>query len=133
MAGAIALAMYSAVFRTRIEERLPAYVGKAALANGISPDSIPAFVGAFLTNDTGLLTNLTGVTPNVFAASEVALKQAYADSLRMVFIMAVPFGVAAIVACYFLASINKLMHYGVDAPVETLHAKHHQERDSYAV
>ncbi|KEF63228.1 uncharacterized protein A1O9_01205 [Exophiala aquamarina CBS 119918] len=133
MAGAIAIAMYSAVFRTRIEQRLPAYVGEAALSSGLSPDSVPAFVGAFLTNDTALLTNTTGVTPKMLAASVVAMKQAYADSLRMVFIMAVPFGVAAIIACYFLASINKMMHYGVDAPVELLHAKNYQVNDSQAV
>jgi hypothetical protein len=132
-AGAIGLTMYAAVFRTRIEEKLPAYIAEAALINGLSPDSIPVFVGAFLSNDTAVLTNTTGVTPTMITASIVAMKQAYADSLRIIFIMAVPFGVAAIAACYFLANINKLMNYGVDAPVETLHAKHHQDNVSQVV
>lgn len=126
-AGAIAVAMYAAVFRTRIEKKLPAYVAQAALVNGLSPESIPVFIGAFLSNDETLLGNITGITPSVVAASVVAMKQAYADSLRIVFIVAVPFGVVAFAACYFLADINRLMNYGVEAPVETLHAKKRHE------
>lgn len=130
-AGAIAIAMYAAVFRTRIEEKLPAYIAEAAMTNGLSPDSVPGFVAAFLSNDTTVLSNTTGVTTSLIAASVVAMKQAYADSLRIVFIMAVPFGVVALIACYFLADINKLMNYGVDAPVEALHAKRHQDIEAH--
>lgn len=130
-AGAIAIAMYAAVFRTRIEEKLPAHIAEAAMTNGLSPDSVPGFVAAFLSNDTTVLSNTTGVTTSLIAASVVAMKQAYADSLRIVFIMAVPFGVVALIACYFLADINKLMNYGVDAPVEALHAKRHQDIEAH--
>ena len=128
--GAVGLAIYSAVFRTNIEGKLPAYIAKAAASSGLPVDSIPAFLAAFLDNDSAALSQMTDVTPTIITASAKAMKQAYADSIRIVFIIAIPLGVLAVVASLFLAKVNKLMNYGVDAPVEALHAKHHHEHAS---
>lgn len=46
--------------------------------------------------------------------------QAFADSFRIVYIIAAPFGAVAAVAALWLGSVNMTMNYRVDAPVEKL-------------
>jgi hypothetical protein len=52
-------------------------------------------------------------------------EQVYADGVRVVYIIAAPFGVLAWIACFFLGDLKETTNYHVDAPVEDLHAKHH--------
>ncbi len=54
-----------------------------------------------------------------------AMKQAYADSLRIVYFIAVPLGVVACLADFFLVDPTKSMKYRVDVPVENLIARRH--------
>lgn len=120
-------AIYAAALRTQLDKKLAAYVADAALASGLPATSLTAFLAAFLTNDTVALMKVPGVTPTIIATSLTAMKQAYADSFRIIYIIAAPFGVVAMIAAFFLGSVRHTMNYGVDAPVEKLHAKHHHE------
>ena len=70
------------------------------------------------------LAKVPGVTPAAIAQGARALQQAYADAIRIIFIIAVPFGVVACITCCFLGDLKETMNYHVDAPVEELHAKH---------
>lgn len=69
-------------------------------------------------DDTVTLDEVPGVTPTIIALCIRALRQAYADSLRVVFIIAVPFGVVACIASCFLGDLSETMNYHVDAPIE---------------
>ena len=119
-------AIYAAALRERLNTKLPAYVAQAATESGLAPSSLTAFLGAFLTNDPHALAQVPGATPAVIGASAVALKQAFADSFRIIYIIAAPFGVVAIIASLCMGNLKSLMNYAVDAPVEKLHAKHRQ-------
>lgn len=77
-------AIYAAAFSTRLDSKLPSYVAAAAQKAGLPTTSLEAFVAAFATNDKSALAQIAGVTPNIIAAAAVALKQAFADSLRVV-------------------------------------------------
>jgi hypothetical protein len=90
---------------------------------GLPPSSIEAFVGALASNDAAALGKIAGVTPAIIGAGVVALKQAFADSVRVVYMIAAPFGALACIACFFLGDMRKKMDYRVDAPIEELHAK----------
>jgi len=129
IAGAIFSAINAAAFNTRLKNDLPKYVAKAASAAGLPATSLPAFMEALSAGDTAALAKVPGVTPTVIAQGARALQQAFADSVRIVFIIAVPFGVVACIACWFLGDLRETMNYRVDAPVEELHAKrdHHGE------
>ena len=120
-------AIYGAALSTRLDAKIPAYIAKAALAAGLPPSSLPAFVSAIATKDVAALPTIPGVTPPIIAAAIAAVSQALADGFRIIFIIAAPFGLVAIVACYFLGDLSKTMHYRVDAPMEEIHAKHHHE------
>lgn len=72
---------------------------------------------------------MPGVQPAIIGAGVSALLQAFADSIRVVYIIAAPFGALAVIACFFMGDLSKVMNYRVDAPVEDLHAKHSLLKD----
>ncbi|KAJ5891557.1 uncharacterized protein N7473_007785 [Penicillium subrubescens] len=123
IATAVFTAIFSAAFSARLEKYIPEYVSKAAVRAGLPKSSIKAFVKAVSSEDNAALKGISGVTLEIIDSGISSLKQAYADGLRVVFIIAVPFGVLACIASLFLGDLKKAMNYGVDAPMENLHAK----------
>ena len=124
VSSSIFTAIFSSAFSNRLTKKLPADIAAAALRAGLPASSLGAFVGALAGGDTAALSHIPGVTPKIIAAGAAALKKAYADSIRVVFIIAAPFGLLACVGCLFLGRLKSTMNYHVDAPVEDLHAKH---------
>jgi Fungal trichothecene efflux pump (TRI12) len=126
VAATVFTAIYAAAFSTRIDKKLPNYVEQAATKAGLAASDIPAFIKALTSQDNAALAAIPGVNPTVIGAAVAALKQAFADSVRVVYIIAVPFGVIACIACIFLGDMRKTMNYRIDAPVEDVTAKHHK-------
>ncbi|KAL7003904.1 hypothetical protein EMMF5_006555 [Cystobasidiomycetes sp. EMM_F5] len=116
-------AVYGAALTNQLNVKLPEYVASAAVAAGLPPSSLPAFVPAFLGKQS--TNNIPGASIQVLLASASGLLQALADSFRIVYIIAVPFGVVALVLCFFIGDTAATMHYGVDAPLEDLHRHGH--------
>ena len=122
-------AIYAASFGDRFKTKLPAYVAEAALKAGLPLTSVKPFVEALAANNLPALSKIAGVNPTIIGAGVVALKQAFADSIRVVYIIAAPFGLVACIACLFLGDMKKTMDYRVDAPLEEMKAKiHHNEK-----
>lgn len=119
-------AIYSAAVSDHLQPNIISYVSKAALSAGLPATSVQAFVMALAGNDEVALTKVPGVTPPMIAAGIAALQQAFADSIRIPFIIAAPFGAVACLLCFFLDDQSKEMNYRVDAPVENLHARSHR-------
>ncbi|KAK5444376.1 hypothetical protein LTS15_010491 [Exophiala xenobiotica] len=130
VAATMFTAIYSAALNTRLDTKLPNDIGKAALAAGLPASSLKAFIGALAGGDTAALAGIPGVTPTIIAAGVAGLKQAFADSIRVVYIIAAAFGAVACILCLFLGDMRKTMNYAVDAPVEELHAKHHHNQQT---
>ena len=120
-------AIYAAALNMRLDMYVPDYVAPAALRAGLPKTSLAMFVKALAGDDAAALAKIPGVTPTVIQAGVVALKQALADGIRVIFIIAAPFGALACIACFFVADFKPSMTYHVDAPVEVLHAKHQEE------
>ena len=123
-------AIYSAALNSRLTRYIPEYVAGAAAAAGLPSSSIGAFIGALTGGNQTALLAVPGVSPGIIGAGSAAMEQAYADGLRVVFIIAAPFGVLACVVCYFIGDLRKTMDYHVDAPVEKLVAKHRRNNDT---
>ncbi len=126
VAATVFTAIYAAAFTTRLDKKLPNYVAKSAVEAGLSASKVPAFIKALTSQNSAALAAIPGVTPTIIGAALTALKQAFADSLRVVYLIAIPFGVIACLACLFLGNMGRTMNYKVDAPVEDLTAKHHR-------
>jgi hypothetical protein len=122
--------IYAAILTKNLKSKIPKYVGEAAAKAGLPASSIPSFVEALAANNQAKLSSVPGSTPAIIQHSIAALKQAYADSLRDIFIIGAPFGLLACALCFFLCGYKHMMSYRVEAPVEDLHAKHHDVRKS---
>lgn len=123
LAASAFTAIYVAAFNTRIAANLPAYIAKAAVQAGLSAEAIPAFVQAMAAGNSTAIEAVPGVTTALINQGSAAVKSAYADSIRIVYIIAAPIALVACVMVYFLGDLKKMMDYHVDAPVEVLQAK----------
>jgi hypothetical protein len=119
-------AIYAASFESRFKIKVPAYVAEAALEAGLPSSSLKPFIEAIAAGDLPALSNVGGVNPQIIGAGVVALKQAFADSIRVLYIIAAPFGIVACIASLFLGDMKETMNYRVDAPLEKMKAKGHQ-------
>ena len=124
ISASVAAAVYIAVFSSRLKHRLPEYVGQAAVAAGLPPSSIPAFVQAIAATNIAGLGNVPDVTPAIIAAGIAAFKRAFLDSARVVYIIAASLGGLSVALCLIMGNQRSRMDYVVDAPVERLEAKH---------
>ena len=128
MAATVFTAIYAAALQDRLAKTVPLQVGNAVVGAGLPTSSVEAFVKAI---SSGMSTSdIPGVTHGIVQAGMQAYPQAQADGFRVVYIIAAPFGVVACIACFFLGDLRETMNYRVDAPVERLHGKHRQEKDS---
>ena len=116
-------AVYAAALTCRLDTRLSAYITAAALKAGLPAKSLKAFIGALASGETTAQAQIPGFTPQILGAGVVALKQAFADSLRIVYVIAVPFGVLTCICCFFLGDLRTTMNSCVYKPVEQLHQK----------
>lgn len=115
---------FSLAFSNGLTRKMPEYIARAATGLGLPVSSLPAFIAALLTSDQAALAKVPGATGPIVTAAITASKQAFLDSIRVVYIMAAPFGVVACIGSLFLGNVGKTMNYHVEAPVEELHAKH---------
>jgi Fungal trichothecene efflux pump (TRI12) len=118
-------AIFSAAYGSSLDAKLPAEIGNAAIKAGLAVSQVSAFISALMAQDTAALSAIPGVNSTIIDAGMVASKQAYADSLHVVYYITIPFGAVACLACFFLGDLRASMDYRVDAPVENLTAKRH--------
>ena len=121
--GTIFTAAYTAALTNSLASKLPTYIAEVAARAGLPSSSIPLFVGAIASRNEVALTTIPGITPSIIQQGFSAVRQAYADSLRLVYIIAAPFGIVGCVLCFFLGDVKSTMTYRVDAPVENLRAR----------
>jgi hypothetical protein len=76
----------SAIFHSRISHLLPQKVAAAALSIGLPKASLPAFISALVNNETDTLAKIPGVTPEIITAGGLALKEAYLESFKSVWV-----------------------------------------------
>lgn len=110
--------IYSTVLSNQMSSKLPSYIGSAARRAGLVPTSVPAFITAITSNNRTAMDIVPGSTPEILQAGALAAKEAYVDSVRVVYIIAAPIGVVAVVLSLFLGDLRKAMDDRIDAPIE---------------
>ncbi|KAK5115251.1 hypothetical protein LTR62_001451 [Meristemomyces frigidus] len=93
--GALATSMYVSILNSQLTKNLPKFVGPAAVQAGLPSSSLPALLVGL---GTGSFDAVPGVNAAILAAIGSPVKQAYANSFRMVFLATIPFGVILLVA-----------------------------------
>ena len=96
MGGSVGTAIYSTIFQSKAATLLPARVAAVALAGGMPASSLPAFIGVLTGAVSGTpITDVPGATPEIIQASTVAVKEAYLQAFRWVWITSIAFGIVA--------------------------------------
>lgn len=120
LGASVTTAICGAAFGDSFGGKLPVYVGHAALSAGLPQSSLGAFIGALASNHFNDLLSIPGVTPEIVSAGTGALQHAYADSLRLVFIIVAPFGMFGTILCFFMPSFEATMNKHIDEPLEAI-------------
>lgn len=106
LGGSIGYTTYLAVFSKKIAVNLPTIVAKYVAEAGLATENLESFVTTFLTAPANI-TTAAGYTPEIAAAATIGSRWAYTESLKWVWYVSIPFGVLAIIACFFIPSIKK--------------------------
>ena len=108
MGGAVATAIYSAILANRFTARLPVEMAPVIKNYNVPASAVPDLLGAAALNTPDAYAALPkSITPKILAATQMAVKYAYVDAFRLVYLVAIAFGVLAIVAAAFTRTIPK--------------------------
>jgi len=107
--GSIGYAIYFNVLQNKLTAILPATVGIAAIKAGLPPSELTAFVTDLVAKNATAIAGLKGVTPAVLQAAEAAVNASYVQGFKLIYLVSIAFGGAAIIASLFLGDIRKYM------------------------
>lgn len=117
LGGTIGIAIYNALFTDQMGH-MGDNIAKAVIPKGLSPDALPAFIGALNAHNETALVAIPGVTPEIIGAGANALLDTYALGFRYVWIAASCFVAIACIVAAFLYDPEKEFNMHVDAPME---------------
>ncbi len=107
MGGAVATAIYSAILANRFQERLPATMSTVISEFNIPKSVAPELIQAAALNTADAYAEVPGINDRIIAAAGMAVKYAYVDAFKLVYLVALAFGGLAIVAACCTQSIPK--------------------------
>ncbi|KIW77617.1 hypothetical protein Z517_10063 [Fonsecaea pedrosoi CBS 271.37] len=104
--GSIGFTIYYNIFVNKLNTQLPKQIAKYAIKAGLPAADATEFVTMFLAAPANI-TQAVGYTPQVLAGATLGERWAYAESLKWVWVTSIPFGVLAIITCFFIPNIKK--------------------------
>lgn len=117
LGGTIGIAIYNALFRDQMV-KMPANIAKVVIPQGISPEDLPAFIGALTSHNATALGLVPNVTPEIIDSGVVAVLDTYVKGFRNVWIAAACFVSLAAIVAGFIYDPSKEFNNHIDAPVE---------------
>ena len=123
VAGTMFIVGFGAALNDRLKTRLGAYIAAGGAKAGLPATSPPDFSSTLLGTHPTAVGQVAGVTPAIIAGGLAGMRQAFADSPRVIWNIVTPFGAVACIACLFTGHLRKTMNYRVDALAEKLHAR----------
>lgn len=107
--GSIGYAIYFNVFENKLTEVLPTTVGLAVAKAGLPITEIPAFITALVAQNLTAVSQIRGITPKILLTAQAAVTESYVQGFRMIYLVSIAFGGAAIISSVFLGDIKKYM------------------------
>jgi hypothetical protein len=104
-----AASIYVSILTNRLTTTLPANVAPAALKAGLPSADLPALFAAIAAGTATAMEAVPGITPTVIAAVGDAVKVAYSQAFKTVYLTSIAFGGLSIIASLFITSIDDLM------------------------
>lgn len=135
MGGAVATAIYTAILSSRFTEVLPSQMTDAIKSAGVpfSEQLLAGLVKAGQANTAAAYNAVKGITPALAAAAALATKLAYVQAFRLVYLVAIGFGGAAIIAAMCTTSTDRAKKNNERAVILKNEVKESEEDLSKAV
>ena len=109
LAGQAGYALLYNILMNKLTAVIPTLVGGAVAEAGLPLPEIPAFIQALLAQNTTAILAVPGVTVAIVGDAVQAVDASYVQGFRLVYLVSVGFGGAAIISCLFLGNIRKYM------------------------
>ncbi len=109
LGGAVATAIYTAIYTTRFSEVLPGKLMEAIQESKVpySDSLLSSLIKAAQTNTAAAYNAVAGTTPELAKLAAAAAKESYVQGFSLVYLVAIGFGVAATVAAAFTVSTDR--------------------------
>ena len=104
--GSIGFAIYNSVRTNKLAYILPVKVGDAVVAAGLPFDQINTFLAAYFSSNTA---DLAQYSQSIVRAAQNATTESDVVAFRLIYLVSIAFGVAAVIASLFLRDIRKQM------------------------
>ncbi|KAJ9605914.1 hypothetical protein H2200_009763 [Cladophialophora chaetospira] len=106
LGGSIATAIYSSIVDNQFKGNLPKEISKAISGTGFDSANLRALMQAAAANTAKAYAAVPGITPQIIAASQFAVKLAYVKAFKVVYYTALGFAVLAIGSALLLRDID---------------------------
>jgi len=107
--GSIATAIYSTILTNKVKDNLPGNVAKAVLPLGFPVTSLKPLILALVSGSPEAVTKVPDITLPVLGAAGDAVKLTYYQGFKLVYLVAIAFGVVATVCAAFTRDIDHLL------------------------
>lgn len=103
-------AIFSTIFNSVSSQQVKMQVTTAAVQVGFDPKNLAGLIPVAIKNTVGpagAFSHLPGITPAVEVAAVQALKNAYADALKKIFLLTIPFNDVAVIAALLIQDVSE--------------------------
>jgi hypothetical protein len=122
--------IYVSILTNRLATTLPANVAPAASKAGLPTAALPALFAALAAGTPKALEAVPGINPTIIAVVGDAVKTAYSQAFKTVYLTSIAFGGMAIIAALFVTSIDNLLTDFVARKIRGVETKHVDPVDS---
>jgi hypothetical protein len=112
--GSVGTTLYSTILADRVRHYLIMDVANPLAKAGVSSETIPHIIEALQGGHIGAL----GLSPEIIAITGAGLKQAYAHSFRIVYLITLAFGVMGTICVAFSRNVDDQMTNKVDIKLD---------------
>ncbi|KAH7552709.1 hypothetical protein BM1_08660 [Bipolaris maydis] len=118
LGGAIGLAIDNAIYSNTLNSNLSKKIAEAVLPLGFNANSLGDLIKALLANSPAV-NQISGITPQILAAANHGLDEAYRMSLKNLWTSAACFAAVGVIGAMFISETQSEFTESIDAPVET--------------
>ncbi|KAG9665024.1 hypothetical protein KCU95_g6703, partial [Aureobasidium melanogenum] len=115
--GSVALPIFNSVYKSTSSKHIGPNVIAAVVPLGLPKSSLQALAEALAANNAEAVAKIPGMTPQITAAAEMAVKRTFLLSYRYVWVIMACFSLVGTVAAFFLKNTKEDMTMSVDAPL----------------
>jgi hypothetical protein len=106
LGGSVATAIYASIIDNQFRSNLPGKLAAAITEKGFDPANVPALLKAATANTAAAYAKVPGITKNIVAVAQSAVKLSYVEAFKVVYYTALGFAVLAIGSALLVRDVD---------------------------